>query len=78
MASSDRRTHLEHLPVVLDLLVQNGLVLNLEKCSFDQCEIEYLGHKITSAGIVPLHGHVEALLLQPHPQDVLHRFLWYD
>ena len=77
VASSSRRNHLEHLRLVLDLLVQNGLVLNLQKCSFAQSEIEYLGHRITSAGIVPLRRHVDALLLQPHPQDVrgLQRFL---
>ena len=52
-------------------------MLNLDKCSFVQHEIEYLGHKITVDGIVPLHRHVDALLLQPHPQDVrgLQRFL---
>ncbi len=33
-----------------------------------QHEIEYLGHKITVDGIVPLRRHVDALLLQPHPQ----------
>ena len=77
MASTNRRTHLEHLRLVLELLVQNGLVLNLDKCSFAQMEIEYLGHRITSDGIVPLRRHVDALLLQPHPQDVrgLQRFL---
>ena len=69
VASTNRRTHLEHLRLVLELLVQNGLVLNLEKCSFAQMEIEYLGHRITSDGIVPLRHHVDALLLQPHPQD---------
>ena len=44
--------------------------MNLDKCSFVQHEVEYLGHKITVDGIV-------ALLLQPHPQDVrgLQRFL---
>ena len=35
-ASMDRETQLEHLQVVLNLLVQNHLVLNLEKCSFAQ------------------------------------------
>ena len=47
------------------------------KCIFVQHKIEYLGHKITVDGIVPLHHHVDALLLQPHPQDVhgLQRFL---
>ena len=77
VASQTRKLHFEHLRVVLELLVQNGLVLNLDKCSFVQHEIEYLGHKITVDGIVPLHRHVDALLLQPHPQDVpgLQRFL---
>ena len=77
VASTNRRSHLKHLRVVLELLVQNGLVLNLEKCSFGQEEIDYLGHKITSAGIIPLRKHVDALLLQPQPQDVrgLQRFL---
>ena len=77
VASSNRHTHLDHLRVILDLLVQNGLVINLDKCSFAQDEIKYLGHKVTSSGIVPLRRHVDALLLQPHPQDVreLQRFL---
>ena len=61
--------HLKHLWVVLELLVQNGLVLNLEKCSFALLEIDYLGHKVTTTGIIPLRRHVEALLLQPRPQD---------
>ena len=50
----DRGLHLKHLHVVLDLLVQNGLILNQDKCSFAQPEIEYLGHKITPAWIIPL------------------------
>ena len=77
VASTDRKSHLQHLRVVLDLLVQNGLVLNLDKCSFAQPEMEYLGHRISPAGIVPLRRHVDALLLQPHSHDVrgLQRFL---
>jgi len=37
----------------------------------------HLEHKITVDGIVPLRRHVDALLLQPRPQDVhgLQRFL---
>ena len=77
VASRGRGLHLKHLRVVLELLVQNGLVINLDKCSFALPEIDYLGHKITATGIVPLRRHVEALLQQPHPQDVcsLQRFL---
>ena len=53
------------------------LVLNLDKCSFVQNEIEYLGHKINADVIVPHRCHVDALLLKSHPQDVggLQRFL---
>ena len=68
IASRTRKLHIEHLRVFLELLVQNGLVLNLDKCSFVPHEIEYLGHKITVDGIVPLRCHVDALLLQPHPR----------
>ena len=54
IASRTRKLHIEHLWVVLELLVQKGLVLNLDKCSFVlQHKIEYLGHKITVDGIVP-------------------------
>ena len=77
VASRGRGLHLKHLRVVLELLVQNGLVINLDKCSFALPEIEYLGHKITATGIVPLRRHVESLLQLPPPQDVrsLQRFL---
>ena len=67
VASRTRKLHIEDLWVVLELLIQNGLVLNMGKCIFVQHKIEYLGHKIPVDGIVPLRNHVEALLLQPHP-----------
>ena len=68
IASRTRKLHIEHLRIVLELLVQNRLVLNLDKFSFVQHKIEYLGHKITVDGIVPLRRHVDALLLHPHPR----------
>ena len=67
-ASRTRKLHIEHLWVVLELLVQKGLVLNLDKCSFVQHKIEYLGHKITVDGIIPLRRHVDALLLNHIPR----------
>ena len=77
VASQSKDLHLKDHDVVLDLLGQNGLVLKLEKCSFAQREIDYLGHRITPKRIVPLCGFVDALLLQPCHQDVrsLQRFL---
>ena len=76
LASRNRKLHIEHLLVVMELLVQNRLVLNLYKCSFVQNEIEYLGHKIAAAGIVPLHCHVDAVLLQPHQMYGVSRGSW--
>lgn len=70
VVSQDRDHHLEHLHVVLDLMVWNGLVLNLEICSFAQKKTDYLEHKISPAVIIPLHPHVDALLLQPRSQDL--------
>ena len=77
VASRGRGLHLKHLRVVLELLVQNGLVINLDKCSFALPEIDYLDHKITATGIIPLRRHVDSLLQMPPPQDVrsLQRFL---
>ena len=75
IASQTRKLHIKHLWVVLELLVQNGLVLNLDKCSFLQHKIEYLGHEITVDGIVPPSCHVDALLLQPQDVCGLQRFL---
>ncbi len=39
---------------VLQALQDNGLVIHAEKCVWGVQELEYLGHKISAAGVLPL------------------------
>jgi RNase H-like domain found in reverse transcriptase len=48
------------------------LVLNIEKCSFGQVELDYLGHHISASGIRPMAAHVEAIEKFPRPTTVGH------
>ncbi|KAL1251129.1 hypothetical protein QQF64_018925 [Cirrhinus molitorella] len=75
--------HDRTLNTVLLKLKQAGLVLNDEKCHFRQTKLRFLGHVITADGILPDHGHVDAILKAPPPSDAtaLRSFLglasWY-
>lgn len=59
--------HLYNLEDILDRLIQSNLSLKLEKCSFFQEEIKYLGHIISSKGIRPQGEKLEALRNFPKP-----------
>ena len=62
---------------VFKSLKEHGLVLNKDKCQFEQTEITFLGHKITSEGIFPDDKKIEAIINMPYPQNVkeLQRFM---
>lgn len=49
--SSTWKTHLLHLEIVLKTLQQNQLYARLSKCSFGLNEVDYLGHKVSGAGV---------------------------
>jgi hypothetical protein len=40
------------------ILAANGLALNLEKCAFAASELDFQGHRISTAGIAPLRDNV--------------------
>jgi hypothetical protein len=40
---------------------ENGLVINEDKCLFDSSNIEFLGHRLSTAGISPLPSWVQAI-----------------
>jgi hypothetical protein len=61
IASANLEQHEKHLRGVLDRLQQAGLVLNRSKCVFAAGEIEFLGHRVTAAGISPLQSRIEAV-----------------
>ena len=77
VASVNRKIHFRHLRSIFELLDQHGLVINPEKCIFGKSEIEYLGHTVSAAGIVPVRRQVQALQDFPPPTEVkqLQRFL---
>jgi hypothetical protein len=71
IASANEQEHLIHLDMVFGLLEQNGLILNREKCVLGVPELHFLGHKVSSAGIEPLHDRVDAIAALPQPTTKL-------
>ncbi len=59
------------------ILAANCLALNLEKCVFAVHELDFLGHRISAAGVAPLRDNVQVILDFPKPTDCksLQRFL---
>ncbi len=59
------------------ILAANGLALNLEKCVFAVSELDFLGHRISAAGVAPLRDNVQVILDFPKPSDckAMQRFL---
>jgi hypothetical protein len=62
--------HDEHLRLVLQCLREHKLYGKLSKCSFYQSKIHYLGHVISSEGIVVDPAKVKAIMEWPMPTNV--------
>ena len=76
-ATTTAEEHLQVLWQVFQLLKDNSLELNLEKCEFLQESISFLGHKVHEGGVGPLTAHVYAITYMPPlstPKE-LQRFL---
>ena len=61
VASHSHKEHYEHLEQLFKLLSTNGLVINKGKCVFGVSELDFLGHRVTTQGILPLPDRVIAL-----------------
>lgn len=76
--------HDQNLNTVLQKLKEAGLVLNENKCHFRKTSLRFLGHTITTDGILPDQEHINAVLKAPPPSDAvaLRSFLglvsWYS
>jgi len=68
VASPSSQQHLDDLRAVFARLKQHGLVINPAKCQFGVAEIDFLGHRMNSAGIAPLLNKIEAITSFPRPQ----------
>ncbi|KAJ8409956.1 hypothetical protein AAFF_G00209970 [Aldrovandia affinis] len=67
IASATEEEHLSHLQALFTRLSQHGLIVNPAKCLFGRGTIEFLGHRITCEGAVPLPSKVEAVAAFPRP-----------
>ncbi|WP_353213430.1 reverse transcriptase domain-containing protein, partial [Rhodovarius sp.] len=70
IASKDMASHAVHLREVLSRLQEHGLVLNVDKCSFGQPTVEFLGHQVSGQGFRPLATNISALSSFPRPTTV--------
>eukprot|EP01018_Ginkgo_biloba_P015785 Gb_20037 [translate_table: standard] len=57
--------HMQHLREVMDILRREKLFVNLEKCSFVQTELKYLGFIMSSEGLKVDLEKVKAVLTSP-------------
>lgn len=77
LATKTFAEHVDLLQRVLLCITENGLELKLSKCKFCFDEIEYLGYKISSEGILPSDAHTLAISNYPVPKNAKqhHSFL---
>ena len=62
--------HRDHLRKVLEILREHNLYINRKKCSFEQNQLEYLGHIILASGVVADLKKIEAMVTWPSPKDL--------
>lgn len=60
IASENETQDLEHLRIAFQRLSQYGITINLNKCSFGQSQLEYLGYYVSKGGIRPSEDKVKA------------------
>ncbi len=70
ISSKNQEEHRHHLMAVLQRLQAAGLAANAEKCEFGKSELDFLGHRVSAAGIEPLPGRVQAIMDHPAPVTV--------
>lgn len=61
----------EHLTLVFDILQANKLYAKLDKCSFGQTEVEYLGQIINWEGVTTDPSKIRAIKEWPAPTNVI-------
>ncbi|XP_043478302.1 uncharacterized protein LOC122508807, partial [Leptopilina heterotoma] len=70
VASENLEEHFKILKKVFKILVDNKLELRLDKCTFLQTEIEYLGYKVTAEGLKPTDHGISAVVNFPIPRNI--------
>jgi hypothetical protein len=70
ITGKDDIDHLQNLEAVLNRLEEYGLSLKLDKCTFMQKSVIYMGCIISAEGIHPTEEKIEAIKKAPRPENV--------
>jgi cleavage and polyadenylation specificity factor subunit 1 len=70
VGSPNIEAHVQDLRSLLERLQRAGLVVNGDKCQFAVTELDFLGHRVTAAGVTPLADKVAAIQRQPRPTTI--------
>uniref|UniRef100_A0ABD2WA59 RNA-directed DNA polymerase n=1 Tax=Trichogramma kaykai TaxID=54128 RepID=A0ABD2WA59_9HYME len=75
--SRSQEEHRRHLEILFKRLHEYGLVINLDKCTFGQPEVRFLGYLVSEAGVRPPEDRIQAILDYTLPKTAhdLRRFL---
>ena len=72
IATKDLNEHFEILVEVFKIAGENHLNFRLDKCTFAQKELDYMGYHISGDGISPSEAHVVAIKNYPVPRNQKH------
>ncbi|XP_070387200.1 uncharacterized protein [Dermacentor albipictus] len=67
---AEKRGNCETLREVFRRFRQHGVKLNPQKCKFRQAEVEFLGHRINTNGLLPKMDNIAAIMEMPKPTGV--------
>ena len=70
VSGKDHQEHDARLQEVLNRLARANVTINKDKSVFRQTSIEFCGHKLSAAGVVPLQSTVRAVVEAPPPSNV--------
>nr|CAI5859444.1 unnamed protein product [Callosobruchus analis] len=62
--------HLEHLGILFDKLLAEGITVKLRKCQFLRQQVVFLGHIISSEGVRMDPDRIESIVKFPAPRNV--------
>ena len=68
--AKDYDTASENLEKVLQVASEAGLLINWDKCSFFQSEVEFLGHIVNDGSVRPSERKIQAVMSFPEPTNV--------
>ena len=70
VASTGPEQHREHVRALFTCLHEYRLAINPAKCVIGKAMVEFLGHRVSAAGITPLPAKVAAVKNYPPPRTV--------